>query len=91
MKNSVLIVGFLVVLIANLLADKLNEKVVVFDSKKYIARNCYDYIEENSITTYKYDPRNFYTINQRVFGTIFQNLLISIHICKKFICRRKIG
>ena len=51
MENYNLVVGcgFSGAVLANLLAEKLNEKVLVIDKKNHIAGNSYDYRDENGI------------------------------------------
>ncbi|MEI0748993.1 UDP-galactopyranose mutase [Brachyspira pulli] len=53
--------------LANLIADKLNKKVLVIDRKNHIAGNCYDYKDENNITVHKYGPHVFHTNNKEVW------------------------
>ena len=47
--NLVVGAGFSGAVIANLIADKLNEKVLVIDRKNHVAGNCYDYKDKNGI------------------------------------------
>ena len=42
--------GFSGATIANLLADKSNEKVLIIDKKSHIGGNCYDYRDKNGIS-----------------------------------------
>lgn len=56
--------------LANLIANRLNEKVVVVERREYIAGNCYDYlekIESGNITVHKYGPHIFHTNNKEVW------------------------
>lgn len=56
--------------LANLIANRLNEKVVVVERREYIAGNCYDYlekIESGDITVHKYGPHIFHTNNKEVW------------------------
>ena len=53
--------------LANLIAEKLNKKVLVIDRKNHIAGNCYDYKDENNITMHKYGPHIFHTNNKEVW------------------------
>ena len=53
--------------LANLIADKLNKKVLVIDRKNHIAGNCYDYKDENNITVHKYGAHIFHTNNKEVW------------------------
>ena len=70
MKNLVVGAGFSGATIANLLAEELNEKVLVIDSKDHIAGNCYDYNDENGITIHKYGSHIFHTDNEKVWRYI---------------------
>lgn len=56
--------------LANLIADKLNKKVLVIDRKDHIAGNCYDYKDENNITVHKYGAHIFHTNNKEVWDYI---------------------
>lgn len=56
--------------LANLIANRLNEKVLVVDRREYIAGNCYDYLEKvegGDITVHKYGPHIFHTNNKEVW------------------------
>ena len=46
-KNIIVGAGFSGATIANLIATKLNEQVIVIDKKGHIAGNCFDYFDEN--------------------------------------------
>ena len=70
MKNLVVGAGFSGATIANLIATKLDEEVVVIDSKDHIAGNCYDYKEGNGITIHKYGSHIFHTNNEKVWNFI---------------------
>ena len=52
--------------LANLIADRLNEKVLIIDRREHIAGNCYDSKIEN-ITVHKYGPHIFHTNNKEVW------------------------
>lgn len=52
---------------ANLLAQKLGQSVLVLDKKPHIAGNCYDYRDGNSITIHKYGSHIFHTTDRRVW------------------------
>ena len=52
--------------LANLIADRLNEKVLIIDRRENIAGNCYDSKIEN-ITVHKYGPHIFHTNNKEVW------------------------
>lgn len=56
--------------LANLIANRLNEKVLVVERREYIAGNCYDYLEKvegGDITVHKYGPHIFHTNNKEVW------------------------
>lgn len=65
--NLVVGAGFSGAVVANLLADKFGEKVVVIDKKMHIAGNCYDYLDENGIMIHKYGSHIFHTNNEKVW------------------------
>ena len=56
--------------LANLIANKLNKKVLVIDKKDHIAGNCYDYKDKNGITIHKYGAHIFHTNNKEVWDYI---------------------
>ncbi len=59
--NLVVGAGFSGAVIANLIANELNEQVVVIDKKSHIAGNSYDFKDENGITIHKYGSHIFHT------------------------------
>ena len=69
-KNLVVGAGFSGAVIANLIADKLNEEVVIVDKKNHIAGNCYDYRDENDIMIHKYGSHIFHTNSEKVWNFI---------------------
>ena len=73
-KNKNLVVGAGVsgATIANLLADKLNEEVLVIDKKDHIAGNCFDYRDENGIMIHKYGSHIFHTNSEVVWNYLKQ-------------------
>ena len=66
-KNLVVGAGFSGSTIANLLAENLNEEVVVIDKKDHIAGNCYDYRDNNGIMIHKYGSHIFHTNSEKVW------------------------
>ena len=52
--------------LANLIADRLNERVLITYRREHIAGNCYDSKIEN-ITVHKYGPHIFHTNNKEVW------------------------
>lgn len=65
--NIIVGAGFSGATIANLIADKLNEKVIIIDKKDHIAGNSYDYRDENGIMIHKYGSHIFHTNNEKVW------------------------
>lgn len=66
-RNLVVGAGFSGAVIARLLAEHLNEEVIVIDKKEHIAGNCYDYTDENGIKIHKYGSHIFHTNNEKVW------------------------
>ena len=73
-KNVNLVVGagFSGAVIANLLAERLGEYVLVVDKKDHIAGNCFDYRDENGIMIHKYGSHIFHTNNEKVWKYLKQ-------------------
>lgn len=71
-KNLVIGAGFSGAVIAYLLAEKLNEQVLIIDKKNHIAGNCYDYRDKNGIMIHKYGSHIFHTSNEKVWNFIKQ-------------------
>lgn len=72
MKNLVVGAGFSGAVIANLVANNLDEKVVVIDKKDHIAGHCYDYRDKNGIMIHKYGSHIFHTNSEKVWKFIRQ-------------------
>ena len=54
--------------LANLVADRLNEEVLIIDRREHIAGNCFDYLAtDENITVHKYGPHIFHTNNKEVW------------------------
>ena len=72
--NKYLIVGSGIsgAVLANLIANKLNEKVLVIDRRNHIAGNCYDYKNEYGITIQKYGAHIFHTNIKEVWDYLSQ-------------------
>lgn len=59
------------VVIAERIANKLNNKVVIIEKREHIAGNCYDYIDkETNILINKYGAHLFHTNNEKVWKYI---------------------
>ena len=68
MKNLVVGAGLSGAILANLIANILNEKVVVIEKRPVVAGNIYDYKDdETQITVHKYGPHFFHTNNKKVW------------------------
>ena len=70
--NIIVGAGFSGATIANLIATKLNEKVIIIDKKDHIAGNSYDYRDENGIMIHKYGSHIFHTNNEKVWKFLSQ-------------------
>ena len=67
-KNLIVGAGISGAVLANLIAEKSDEKVVVIDRRKELAGNIYDYKDkETGITVHKYGPHIFHTNNKEVW------------------------
>jgi UDP-galactopyranose mutase len=53
--------GFAGSVIAERIANILNEKVLIIEKRNHIGGNCYDYKDENGIIVHKYGPHLFHT------------------------------
>lgn len=66
-KNLVVGAGFSGATIANLIAENLNEEVLVIDKEDNIAGQSFDYKDENGIFIHKYGSHIFHTKDERVW------------------------
>lgn len=64
--------GFSGATIANLLAEKSNEQVLVVDKKDHIGGNCYDYRDKNGIMIHAYGSHIFHTNSEKVWNYLKQ-------------------
>lgn len=64
--------GFSGATIANLLADKSDEQVLVVDKKDHIGGNCYDYRDKNGIMIHAYGSHIFHTNSEKVWAYLKQ-------------------
>lgn len=69
-QNLVVGAGFSGATIARLVAENLNEKVLIIDKKDHIAGNCFDYPDRNTIMIHKYGSHIFHTNNEKVWDFI---------------------
>lgn len=69
MKRKWLIVGagYAGATFARLVADHLDEEVLVIDRRDHIGGNAYDYYDENGILIHKYGPHIFHTNSDKVW------------------------
>ena len=73
MKNIVVGAGLSGAVVANLIANKLEEEVLVIDKRSTIGGNCYDYTDkETGIIVQKYGPHIFHTNNKQVWDFLSQ-------------------
>ena len=66
-KNLVVGAGFSGAVIARLIAERLDESVLVIDKKDHIAGNSYDYRDSNGIMIHKYGSHIFHTNSEKVW------------------------
>jgi UDP-galactopyranose mutase len=59
--------GFAGSVIAERIANILNQKVLIIEKRNHIGGNCYDYRDENNIIVHKYGPHLFHTDYKEVF------------------------
>ena len=64
--------GFSGATIANLIAEKADEKVLIVDKKNHIAGNCYDYRDKNGIMIHAYGSHIFHTNSEKVWRYLKQ-------------------
>ena len=70
--NLVVGAGFSGATIARKLAEELNQKVIVIDTKDHIAGNAYDYRDKNGIMIHKYGSHIFHTNLENVWQFIIR-------------------
>lgn len=59
--------GFASSVLAERIANVLNEKVLIIEKRNHIGGNCYDFKDENGIIVHKYGPHLFHTNYKDVF------------------------
>jgi UDP-galactopyranose mutase len=59
--------GFTGAVLAEQIASKLGETVLVIDRRDHIAGNAYDYVDENGIIVHKYGPHIFHTNSKKIW------------------------
>ncbi len=70
--NVVVGCGISGAVVANLLAAKFNEKVIIIEKKNHIAGSCFDYRDSNGICIHKYGSHIFHTNNDIVWNYLLQ-------------------
>jgi UDP-galactopyranose mutase len=64
--------GFAGSVIAERIASRLGEKVLIIEKRNHIGGNCYDYKDENNILIHKYGPHFFHTNNKKAVDYLSQ-------------------
>jgi UDP-galactopyranose mutase len=84
--------GFAGSVIAERIANVLNQKVLIIEKRNHIGGNCYDYRDENNIIVHKYGPHLFHTDYKEVFDYLsnFTDLHIYHHKVLAFVDGKKI-
>lgn len=59
--------GFAGSVMANLIATKLDKKVLIIEKRDHIGGNCFDNKDDNNILIHKYGPHLFHTDNKNVW------------------------
>ena len=73
MKNIVVGAGLTGSVIANLIANKLGEKVTVIDKNNFVGGNINDYVDEQTqIHVHRFGPHIFHTNSERVWQYLSQ-------------------
>ena len=85
-ENLIIGSGFSGATIANLLAEKSREKVLVIDKKNHIAGNCYDFRDENGIMIHKYGSHIFHTRSEKVWQFLKQFTDFNTYMHKVYGC-----
>ena len=71
-KNLIVGCGLSGIVLANRIANELNESVLIIDSKNHIAGTCYDFKDENGITVHQYGPHIFRTNSKEIWDYLSQ-------------------
>ncbi len=84
--------GFAGSVIAERIANVLNQKVLIIEKRNHIGGNCYDYRDENNIIVHKYGPHLFHTDYKEVFDYLsdFTDWHIYYHKVLAFVDGKKI-
>lgn len=68
--NIVIGAGLSGAVIARLIAEELNEQVLVYEKRDTAGGNCYDYKNEDNIFIHKYGSHIFHTKNEEVWNFV---------------------
>jgi UDP-galactopyranose mutase len=84
--------GFSGSVIAERIANVLNQKVLIIEKRNHIGGNCYDYKDENNIIVHKYGPHLFHTDYKDVFDYLsnFTDWQLGRHRVLAFIDGKKV-
>jgi UDP-galactopyranose mutase len=84
--------GFAGSVMAERIANVLNQKVLIIEKRNHIGENCYDYRDENNIIVHKYGPHLFHTDYKEVFDYLsnFTDWYIYHHKVLAFVDGKKI-
>ncbi len=66
-KNLIVGCGLSGIVMANRIANELDQEVLIIDSKDHIGGTCFDYKDVNGITVHKYGPHIFRTNSERIW------------------------
>lgn len=64
--------GFSGCVLAQQIASKLNQKVLLIDIRNHIGGNAYDFYNEDGILVHKYGPHIFHTNSKKIFDYLSQ-------------------
>ncbi|MCG1020137.1 UDP-galactopyranose mutase [Sutcliffiella horikoshii] len=64
--------GFSGCIIAREIAEKLNKRVLIIDTRNHIGGNAFDYYDENGILVHKYGPHIFHTNSKKIYDYLSQ-------------------
>jgi UDP-galactopyranose mutase len=62
--------GFAGSVTANILAEKMGQKVIIFEERDHIGGNAFDYINNEGILIHKYGPHLFHTQSEKIWNYI---------------------
>ena len=62
--------GFSGAVIAERIANELNEKVLIYEKREHLGGNAYDFVNKDGIIIHKYGPHIFHTFSKKVWDYI---------------------